>query len=67
MDNVNSLYKEYIDKMPVNIVTKNDIDDYEKEFWKAHKELNTKALIDELVNAHGLRRQQLLELLYYSS
>jgi hypothetical protein len=38
MANVNALYKEYIEKMPDNIVTKKDIEEYEKEFWKTSKE-----------------------------
>jgi hypothetical protein len=66
MTDVKALYKEYIDKMPDNIITKNDIDGYEKEFWRAHKERNKAAAIDELNNCTcDFRRQELLELVYY--
>jgi hypothetical protein len=58
-DSVNTMYKEYIEKMPSLLETKKDIGEYEKEFWKTHKdkvkELKAKAKADAKADAKATK------------
>jgi hypothetical protein len=57
--NVNAMYKEYIGGMPAVLETKKDIGEYEKEFWKTHKdrlkELKAKAKADAKAEAKAAK------------
>jgi hypothetical protein len=57
--NVNAMYKEYIGGMPSVLETKKDIGEYEKEFWKTHKdkvkELKAKAKADAKADAKAAK------------
>tara|TARA_B110000261_G_C12746311_1_gene222657 strand:- start:41 stop:421 length:381 start_codon:yes stop_codon:yes gene_type:complete len=38
MTSTNALFKVYVENMPVILITKKDVDEYCKQFWKDNKE-----------------------------